>query len=129
MSDPHHHDQDHDQDLGEGLARWADQASEAVRAINHATIAGPPLPAPVVYNVLGSLTRLGHGLDQAARQLGDRLAASATVFEVYEDDGADPHGRIAAACAALIEAADHAHRLGTALDTAQSAIARQGYRP
>lgn len=111
------------------VARLADSAAEAVRAINHATIAGPPLPAPGVYDVLGSLDRLGHGLAQATRQLAGRLTASAEAFDLYEDDGNDPVAQIGAASVALIEAADHARRLGLAVGAAQSAIARQGYRP
>ena len=110
------------------VARWADQAAQAVRAINHATIAGPPLPAPSVYDALGGLTRLGYSLDQAAGQLADRLSASAATFDLYQDDGADPAAAIAAATAALTQAARQAHEFGLLLAQAQSAIARQGYR-
>jgi len=85
--------------------------------------------APCVYDVLGSLKGIGYGLDQATTQLADRLAASAAVFDLYECDGGDPADGIAAATTALTEAAGHARALGVLLDSAQSAIAGQGYRP
>lgn len=109
------------------LSRLADSASESVRAINHATITGPPLPAPDVYDVLGALKMLGFGLDQATTQLAARLAASTGVFDLYEYDGGDPEEQIVAATTAMAEAADHARALGVLLDAAQSAIAGQGY--
>jgi hypothetical protein len=112
---------------GTELTELADQAAQAVRAINHVTITGPALPAPCVYNVLGALKGLGYGLDQATGQLADRLAASDGVFDLYECDGGDPSGSIAAATSALTEAAEHARALGVLLDAAQSAIAGQGY--
>jgi hypothetical protein len=51
------------------------------------------------------------------------------VYDTYEDDGADPHMRASAATGQLGYAADLAHTLGTSLDAAQGAIARQGYHP
>lgn len=116
-------------DRAEELTRLADAAAEAVRAINHATITGPPMPAPEVYDVLGSLTRVGYGLEQATGQIGVRLSESAEMFELYQDDGNDPGEQLAAATSALAVAVDHAHYLGVLLDAAQSAIAGQGYRP
>jgi len=111
------------------LTGLADQAAQAVRAINHATISGPALPAPCVYDVLRALKLVGYRLDQATAQLADRLAASAAEFDLYECDSGDPVDGIAAATAALTEAAGHARALGVLLDAAQSAIAGQGYRP
>lgn len=110
------------------LIRLADTAAQAVRAINHATIVGPPLPAPSVYAILGSLKWLGYGLDQATTQLAARLAESAGVFDLYECDGRNPGEQLAAATTALTEAAQHAHAVGVFLDQAQSAIAGQGFR-
>lgn len=110
------------------LARLADTAAEAVRAINHATITGPALPAPVVYDVIGSLRRLGYGLHQATGQLASRLTASAEVYDLYESDGDNPMQQIAIATNALEGASDHANAVGLLLDGAQAAIAYQGYR-
>lgn len=117
-----------DDTIATEVSRLADTAAGAIRAINHATIAGPPMPAPAVYDVLGSLTRLGHGLAQASEQLADRLAASAEEYELYEDEGRDPLRQIAAAAAAMAQAAEGARRFGEAASAAQSAISRQGYR-
>jgi hypothetical protein len=111
------------------LTGLADQAAQAVRAINHATITGPPLPAPCVYDVLGALKLLGYGLEQATCQLASRLAASVGAFDLYECDGSDPADHVAAAAAALTRAAETTGVLGELLDTAQTAIAGQGFRP
>jgi hypothetical protein len=111
------------------LTGLAEQAAQAVRAINHATITGPPLPAPCVYDVLGALKLLGYGLDQATSQLADRLAASVGTFDLYECDGSDPADQVAVATVALARAAGTARALGELLDAAQSAIAGQGCRP
>ena len=112
----------------EALTRLADEAARAVRAINHVTITGPPLPAPSVYGVLGCLKLVGYGLGQANRQLAARLSDSATMFELYECDGRDPGDTISAAMAALQRASEHAQAVGELLDTAQSCIAGQGFR-
>lgn len=111
------------------IVTLAGDASEAIRAINHATVRGGPVPAPVLYAALGSLKQLGHGLQQALTQLGDALTESLTVYRVYEDDGTDPATRAAACRAALTDAAGHAAQLGRALEAAQQAITGQGYHP
>lgn len=104
----------------------ADEAREAIRTINHATITTPH-PAPVVYEVLGSLKLLGGGLDQALGQLGSGLGRSLDLFDVYQDDGSDPAARVAEALDYLTEARRHALQMGALLERAQSAISRQGY--
>jgi hypothetical protein len=110
------------------LTGLAEQAAQAVRAINHITITGPALPAPCVYDVLGALKLLGYGLDQVAAQLADRLAASVATFDLYECDRSDPAEQVAVATGALARAARSARALGELLDSAQSAIAGQGCR-
>jgi hypothetical protein len=112
----------------EALARLADEAAEAVRAINHLTITGPALPAPSAYEVLGCLKLVGYGLSQANHQLAARLSDSASMFELYECDGRDPGDSISAAVTALQRAAEHAQAVGVLLDKAQSSIAGQGIR-
>lgn len=114
--------------LTDDLTRLADTAAEAVRAINHKTIAGPALPAPCVYDVAGCLKLVGYGLAQANRQLADRLATSPQEFDLYECDGRDSLNSISAAMAALQQAAEHAEALGILLDAVQSRLARQGVR-
>jgi len=108
------------------IVRLADDAHEAMRELAHLTLRGA-VPAPVLYEVLGSLKRLGPGLNQALAQLGDALAQSPAAYRVYEDDGADPHASITACRAALTAATAHAAHLGDLLEAAQQRIARQGY--
>jgi hypothetical protein len=102
-------------------------AHESIRAINHLTIATRPIPAPEIYGVLGHLTPLGYGLDQALRQLARALVASVDAYALYEDDGGDPEQSIAYAIEAMHAAADHATQLGQLLQAAQDDLSRQGY--
>jgi len=113
------------------LAELADDAYEAVRAINHRTVTRPPLFAPVVYDLLGNLKQLGYALDQALGQLVTCLGASLEItgYEVYEDDGSNPALSVHAAQALLAMASDCARDLAGDLEDAQSQLARQGYRP
>ncbi len=111
------------------LARLADEAAEAIRTMNHATITDIVLPAPDLYPVLGNLAPLGHRLQQLCGQLSDALARSADHYDLTEDDGADPAVSIAAARDLLTVAAAFAGHLGRHLDRAQAAISRQGYQP
>lgn len=108
----------------------AQEAYEAIRSINHATIfTGDGIPAPVVYRVLGYLQSAGgYGLAQALGQLACGLERSLSTHDVYEDDGRDPADAVAHAVNALTGAAALLQRVGALLDDAQAAIARQGYR-
>lgn len=114
-------------DTDQGDPGWPEQASQAVRAINHLTGNGHPIPAPVLYEVLGNLKCVGHMLPQALTQLADGLARSLNQFVVY-DTGGDPAGNIQQARQHLAAAARAAADLGVALEAAQSVIASQGYR-
>jgi hypothetical protein len=64
------------------LARLADEAVEAVRTMNHATITDVVLPAPDLYPVLGNLAPLGHRLQQLCGQLSTALARSADHYRL-----------------------------------------------
>ena len=114
----------------ESLVELADDAYEAIRAINHATITCPRgLPAPIVYGMLGSLKLgMGYSLNQALNQLGDNLARSLDHYDVYEDDGREPAESVAIARDHMLAAAALAAQIGEHLAAAQNAIARQGYR-
>ncbi|MEV6891401.1 hypothetical protein [Kribbella sp. NPDC051137] len=102
-----------------------DAVYESLRALNHATL-GQSLPAPVVYELLGSLKQAAGALSQLARQLGHGLERSLITYDVY-DDNRDPAVSVAMAVHALTVAADQSHHTGNALATAQSAINLQGY--
>ena len=113
-----------------GIEFDAQNAYEAIRSINHATIfTGDGIPAPVVYRVLGFLqSAAGYGMAQALGQLARGLERSLSTFDVYEDDGRDPADSVAHAVNALTDAADLLQHVGPLLDNAQAAISRQGYR-
>lgn len=111
---------------GRTALEHADDAYEAVRAINHLTMR--TIPAPAAYGLLGNLKGVGYLLPQALEQIGQGLSASLTEYDVYEDDGADPAVNVEAARRYLREAADYAKEIGRLLDRAQSAIAQQGHR-
>jgi hypothetical protein len=106
----------------------AQDAYEAVREINHVLTGLAAVPAPLLYDVLGSLKQLGPALHQALTQLGEGLQKSLEVYDVYEDNGADPTFTAARSRQYLDEAAALAQRLGLLLEEAQSAITYQGYR-
>lgn len=108
------------------IVHLADDAHEALRELAHLTLRGA-IPAPVLYEVLGRLAQIGPTLDQTLRQLGDGLLDSLSVYEVAQDDSADPIASVAACRDALTTAARQAAHLGRHLESAQQAIARQGY--
>lgn len=106
----------------------AEDAAEAIRAINHATIVAPTgIPAPDVYAFLGEIIRATAGLSQSLDQIGGGLLRSLDHFEVTDHDG-NPETNAAAAADAMRQASDCARQATTLLDAAQSAIAGQGYR-
>jgi hypothetical protein len=106
------------------LVQHADDAYEAIRALNHGTYRA--IPAPLAYSVLGNLQGMGFGLAQLARQLASGLRASLTEYDVY-DNNRDPQTSVAMAAEALRQAAEHATRTAELLAAAQLAINAQGY--
>jgi protein involved in polysaccharide export with SLBB domain len=108
----------------EDLVQHADDAYEAIRALNHGTYR--TMPAPLVYDLLGNLRGVGHGLEQLARQLSAGLRRSLAEYDVY-DHNRDPQASVELAEHALRQAATAANRLGELLSAAQLAINAQGY--
>lgn len=108
----------------EDLVRHADDAYEAIRALNHGTYR--TLPAPVVYDLLGNLNNVGHGLAQLLGQISTGLTRSLAEYDVY-DHNREPAESVALANDAMRTAAQHAHELGALLAAAQTAINSQGY--
>ncbi|WP_433718626.1 hypothetical protein [Microbacterium laevaniformans] len=112
------------------LVAHADDAFDAVRAMNHGTIwesqyVAPPTP----YRLLGNLsTAGGHGLAQLLGQLADRLDESAARDDLYDAEGGDPGLAAATAVALLRDSAERARAVGVLLDRAQSAVASVGVR-
>ena len=119
---------DNDTDDRTPIVREADDAYEAIREINHATINARSIPAPVVYDFLGNAkTAAGHGMHQALSQVADGLLRSLDTHDVYDHNG-DPAENAAAAAALMRQAAGLAAQIGELLEEAQSRINSQGYR-
>ena len=108
----------------ERLVQHADDAYEAIRALNHGTYR--TIPAPLAYSLLGNLRSLGVALSQLADQIGAGLRSSLTKHDVY-DDNRDPAASVEMASEALKNAADHANDMAWRFGRAQEAIAWQGY--
>src|SRR6266508_4400835 len=98
---------DHDE-----LVHHADNAYEAIRALNHRTRGA--MPAPLVYDLLGNLNNLGYGLNQLLGQISDGLIRSLTEYDVY-DRNRHPAESVAIANKAMGRAARHAHEIGEQL--------------
>ena len=111
---------------GDDLVHAAEDAYEAIRTLNHATVGGQAVPAPLAYDLLGNLDSLGYGLHQLLGQLAAGLEKSLTEYDMY-DRNRDPAESVAQAADALGRAATHAHELGRLLSAAQAAINLQGY--
>jgi hypothetical protein len=112
---------------GAQVMGWPEVAYESIRAINHLTSNGLPIPAPIVYDVLGNLKGIGHMLPQALQQLSIGLEASLHEFDVYDHNG-EPSVSVARAKEAMGAAAEHASQIGALLEEAQRAINSQGYK-
>jgi hypothetical protein len=121
-----HDDDDAGRDGLRGVG-WPEMAYESIRAINHLTNTSLPVPAPVLYDVLGNLKGVGYLLPQALVQLGNGLERSLSVYDVY-DHAREPRVSVATAQRLLVEAATKARDLGALLEEAQTTINSQGYR-
>jgi hypothetical protein len=106
------------------LVQHADNACEAIRALNHGTYR--TLPAPLVYDLLGNLNNVGYGLEQLLGQISTGLTRSLTDYDVY-DRNREPAESVAIANDAMHTAAQLAHDIGALLAAAQTAINSQGY--
>ena len=106
------------------LVQHADDAYEAIRALNHGTYR--TLPAPLVYDLLGNLNTVGYGLAQLLGQISTGLTRSLAEYDVY-DRNRDPTESVTLANDAMRTAAQLAHELGALLAAAQTAINSQGY--
>jgi hypothetical protein len=107
-------------------ARLADQAAEAVRSLNHATIRGAGLEFPAdAYDVLGSLALLAARLPQALGQVQDFLDDATEAGRVAVVDGehaGDPVAAVTVCAHHLDHATVAAERLHAALDAARAAL-------
>src|SRR5262245_35940324 len=102
-----HHDHDE-------LVQHADDANEAIRALNHRTWRA--IPAPLAYGLLGNHTNLGYAHEQPILPLTHGLARSLTEYDVY-DNTRYPAESVRTANKAMWSAARHAHDIGVLLST------------
>ncbi len=111
-------------------AQFADQAAEAIRALNHATLATGrddwEFPSNA-YDVIGGLDRMAGGLDQALNQVWSLLAKLADSGHVTSDRGT-PDRDLRDARDALTAARAAADQLVTALSAAHSATSPLAYK-
>jgi hypothetical protein len=80
------------------------------------------------YKLIADLYSAAGRLPQACEQIGRFLIAQAASPDAYEARGRDPRAQADLAAVYLAEAAAAAHRLTTALQAAQTAIAGLGIR-
>jgi hypothetical protein len=113
-------------------AQLADDAAEAVRSANHATLsAGPALgwefPSDA-YDVIGNLLAMVQRLPQLLEQTGAHVQRLATADHVRSDRGGNGADEVAAALDAIGRASDDAVSMAAALDTAHSALSPLAYQ-
>lgn len=107
----------------------AEAAAEAVRMLNHLTLAAPSEGTPGwedlgdLYRVLGEVRLLVERLPQVLRQVGLHLEQSADFYEVDEVAPATAAEIVAGAVLALGDARDHLRRAGESVGAAHSATA------
>ncbi len=110
-----------------GAARPADDAAEAIRALNHATRpgAGGLIYPADAYDITGSLSLAASRLPQALAQILAFLqaeSAASRVVIVAGPHAGDPAAVLAEVTAALDAAAVAARRLHHALSAAQNTL-------
>lgn len=101
-------------------ARLADQAAEAIRALNHATRGGLEYPADV-YDVIASLKLMEQRLPQLYNQLAGFLTAEQEAGHVAHDTGEPPDPYVTETVAALAAATISSAATAEALDEAHNA--------
>jgi hypothetical protein len=115
-----------------GAAEVAGQIAEGVRELNHLTqpLTGyPGLEWPSdVSDALGALAAAVGRLPQAAGQLGRFLETQADRPGLYDDRGGRPADAVAAALAALADAAGPLDEARRHLDRAFQVVSRLGVR-
>jgi len=103
----------------------AADANEAIRTLNHATIASDGHTVGDVYEILAELHQLAYRLGQTSNQLGGILAArlGAGGLRIDEDaEAGDAFEAIASATVALTNAGPATEQLANLLSGAQQAL-------
>ncbi|MFG3214878.1 hypothetical protein [Streptomyces tendae] len=107
----------------------ADQAAEAVRAINHTTrTPGADWQYPSnAYSLIGTLAHLSRMLPQAITQALQPVTDAHTADRLTVDGGKDPDQAASSAIQTARVAIGRAQRLAEALDQVHSALSPLGY--
>lgn len=111
-------------------AQLADDAAEAIRALNHATMSGRPgweFPADA-YDVIGNLREMAQRLPQLLQQAETFLQRLADGDHIRSDRGGNGAAEVNAARDAIDRARDDALSMEAALDTAHSALSPLAYQ-
>ena len=112
-------------------AQHATTAAEAIRALNHATLATPGLDwehPSNAYDVVGSLERLAATLPQALDQIAHHIERLAAAGRIRSDKGGDGAEEVHTALRALEFANADARQLASRLATVHSALSPLAYQ-
>lgn len=113
-------------------ARYADDAAEAIRALNHATLrpgTGLDWEYPGdAYDVVGHLVAMAERLPQALGQISALVECLATTGHIRSDKGGDGAAEVAAVLAGLHSAGSYAEVLGNDLNDVHSALSPLAYK-
>lgn len=112
-------------------AQLADDAAEAIRSANHATLTSPregwEFPSDA-YDVVGALLVMVQRLPQLLEQTGAHVQQLADEGHVRSDRGGNGADEVAAALDAIGRASADAVAMAAALDTAHSALSPLAYQ-
>lgn len=111
-------------------AQLADDAAEAIRALNHATMStrdGWEFPSDA-YSVIGNLRELAQRLPQVLQQTETFIERLAEGDHIRSDRGGNGATEVIVACDAIERAREDAVKMGAALDTVHSALSPLAYQ-
>jgi hypothetical protein len=110
-------------------AAHADDAAEAIRALNHTTLYGGYAWPAEVYAVIGELHRMAQSLPQALAQAIAWLDTATAAGRIGHDHGTDPRPAVRTAIADLVQASIHAQHLAAALEQAHASTSHLNGEP
>jgi hypothetical protein len=108
-------------------SKQARDAAEAIRRLNHVTLAPKqPIPAPVISTTVQHLEQLLARLPQALHQLSQQLHAAQAAEQIRMDDGTDPATAATETRADLDDTIQALHTATRSLDHATSLLFHMG---
>lgn len=110
----------------DALIEYASSIDDSARFMCHVLINRSAVPAPLLYDLAGHLGSAMYRLAEVADHLSRGIKASPDEFVLY-DRNRDPLESIAAAAAAMTNAASSLRATGECVSKAQSAVNLQGY--